>query len=383
MKKKILGVGIIAILIAISCFLTGCTDNKTTDGNQQVTADSSNMLYLHYDNDTKLYGYINSKGEYVIEPQFYEASAFDEESGLAKVKTTKSELNDSGYINKSGEFVIEPEYSYTNSENFKGEYAPICKWSYADSKGYYYLANKNGEIVTTGTNYIEMGYPSKDNMIAVKYCSGSGKDYQYWCGYINLEDEILIKLEGEFYGVTDFGENDIAFTRTVSSGSSYAMIDKEGNVLTKSNYLNPKSGYNKNGYMVVGSWSGGYGIIDLKGEFLVDYKFYDIGYISDNNLAFAKETSDGKYGIINEKGEWVVEPKFDNYSRNGIFNENGIALVIVDEKYGTINEKGEYITEPIYASANMPDGANYFVIQDEDKNTGIIGADGKELIAPF
>ena len=50
------------------------------------------------------YGYINPKGEIVINPQFDEAGSFSE--GLADVKIGGKE----GYINPKGEIVIEPQF---------------------------------------------------------------------------------------------------------------------------------------------------------------------------------------------------------------------------------------------------------------------------------
>lgn len=59
-------------------------------------------------------GFINKKGEWVIEPKFYAAKSFDPESGLAMVKTN----NQWGYVDTKGNFNIfhETEKSYVFSD---------------------------------------------------------------------------------------------------------------------------------------------------------------------------------------------------------------------------------------------------------------------------
>ncbi len=51
-----------------------------------------------------LYGYIDAKGEYVIEPQFVSAGDFDRE-GLALVQMNTGRW---GYINEKGDFIFTP-----------------------------------------------------------------------------------------------------------------------------------------------------------------------------------------------------------------------------------------------------------------------------------
>ncbi len=47
-------------------------------------------------------GYINGKGEWVIEPAFEGGKNFDPETGLARVKTAVNWA----YVNKSGEVIL-------------------------------------------------------------------------------------------------------------------------------------------------------------------------------------------------------------------------------------------------------------------------------------
>jgi hypothetical protein len=76
-------------------------------------------------------GYLNAKGEVVIQPQFHAAFAFSE--GLARV--SKDGL--CGFINKSGEWVIPPRFEYGNefSEELAGVSLGEEGWGFIDHSG--------------------------------------------------------------------------------------------------------------------------------------------------------------------------------------------------------------------------------------------------------
>lgn len=111
-------------------------------------------------------GYINKKGEWVIQPQFSATKEFDEQSGLARVKTgevwgyvnTKGEIlnvNDteywgdfseglaegkkgkkSGFYDTKGHWVIEPQFE--NVRDFKNGFASVKvgdKWGVINKEG--------------------------------------------------------------------------------------------------------------------------------------------------------------------------------------------------------------------------------------------------------
>ena len=85
------------------------------------------------------WGYINQEGTMVIDPIYENSEAFTE--GMAAVAIRDSEGNKKwGYINQSGEFVIEPIFdsAFAFSENL----AVV----YVDDKGYGYI-DRNGQFV--------------------------------------------------------------------------------------------------------------------------------------------------------------------------------------------------------------------------------------------
>lgn len=76
-------------------------------------------------------GYLNAKGEVVIQPQFHAAYAFSE--GLARVN--KDGL--CGFIDKSGEWVIRPRFQYANdfSDGLAGVPLGEAGWGFIDRDG--------------------------------------------------------------------------------------------------------------------------------------------------------------------------------------------------------------------------------------------------------
>ncbi len=92
------------------------------------------------DLNTDSYGFINTKGEIVIEPQFIRASNFSE--GFASVFNTDKSC---GFINENGDFVIEPKYS--GCCDFKNGLANV-----AAEEGSCYI-NKKGEIIWCEETY--------------------------------------------------------------------------------------------------------------------------------------------------------------------------------------------------------------------------------------
>ncbi|AUP79605.1 WG repeat-containing protein [Flavivirga eckloniae] len=82
--------------------------------------------------DGKRWGYINTKGEYVIEPQFNDAEIFGKDTALAPVKPFFK--NSWGFVNEKGEMVIPPNYFITPSFSFnrktKGFLGSLAKVKY-------------------------------------------------------------------------------------------------------------------------------------------------------------------------------------------------------------------------------------------------------------
>lgn len=88
-----------------------------------------------FENTDGKYGYMNTKGEVVINPQFNQAYDFSE--GMATVSNSDGKY---GYINKKGEIVI--NYQFSQAGGFYNGLAPFCtgnNWGYINKKGEYVI----------------------------------------------------------------------------------------------------------------------------------------------------------------------------------------------------------------------------------------------------
>lgn len=94
-----------------------------------------------------LYGYINKKGEVVIEPRFTWAKKFC--NGLAAVQVRMEAGGKWGFINTQGELVIDAVYNEV--EDFTKDY--IRAYKYDNFK--YYILDKTGRIIYSGQYSIE------------------------------------------------------------------------------------------------------------------------------------------------------------------------------------------------------------------------------------
>ena len=88
--------------------------------------------------DKDAYGYMNNKGEVVIEPQFRDAMPFSE--GMAAVSL---ELQRWGYIDRTGKLVIDCQFN--SSSSFKNGLAQVSLPGY--NRGYMGYIDKTGKYI--------------------------------------------------------------------------------------------------------------------------------------------------------------------------------------------------------------------------------------------
>jgi len=158
-------------------------------------------------------GYIDLKGEFIIEPQFYRANYF--QNGLARViiKDAETRRKTEGYINNKGEFVVQPTIKMGNARDFSEGLAAVSidgqKW---------------GFINTDGKMVIAAEYEK-----AASFSEGLAKvriDGKY--GFIDKSGTLVIKPK--FENVSNF-HNGIASIFLKNDRMGY--INKEGDYIWK------------------------------------------------------------------------------------------------------------------------------------------------------
>lgn len=173
--------------------------------------------------ENEKWGFINTDGTYIIEPQFEYARRFSE--GLALVKI----CNKVGYIDKSGSYIIHPQYGYAHDfsegiaavrrcydkeKEYKSKYN-VCNWGYIDKKG-------NWVITPT---FIEAKSFS---------CGLAPVQNSHGWGFINMQGNYVIQPQPKFVNAWEFiREVGLARVRIGDRGpgGKSMYIDKEGNLI--------------------------------------------------------------------------------------------------------------------------------------------------------
>ena len=259
------------------------------------------------------WGYINNKGDFVIQPHFGNAQDF-QDNGLASVE----ENGLYGLINELGHYIVNPKYQYIN--DFSESRSVVL-----NQNGFKVIAEKGNEITSKAYDYISTFQGNR------ALFGGIGPQGSYLYGYLDREGREVIPLKYE-YG-SNFKDN-----RAVVKirENQHALIDPNGNILTTYNY---------------------------------NY----VGNIGDGLLAFKKDP-DGKFGFIDINGNIIIEPQYTGVQ---IFNNGITSINISDDiynKYGVIDKRGNFIIEPKYNDIIFLGEDRIAVGKAIDENNPFIGS---------
>lgn len=354
------------------------------------TTDTDNIKLIPIKAGEK-WGYVDDKGQYVINTQFEDAYNFSE--GLALFKSADGKY---GFIGEDGKFVINPIYKYANSfsegmacvvmENGKPQFIDknnkilftVDKAEYCfgfkeglarvQIKGKYGFIDKTGKIIVNPI--YEDAQDFKEGLAAVAK-KDEKKDEVLW-GYIDKTGAVkinfqFVKDKDKWFCEPGSFRDGLAFTSI--DGKQWGCIDKDGKY-----QINPQfEGDFGNSYEFINgvslvSQGGSYGYIDKKGKYIINPQFKKARRFSANNFA-AVQHSDGKWGFINKEGKYEINPQFEEVA-GGFFGK--IAFVKSSDKYGIIDKKGLYIVNPQFDDVKLYDiGSNYSVETDYVDNDGI------------
>ncbi len=262
------------------------------------------------------YGYINSKGEMVIQPQFDRANKFN--NGLALVEIESKNMSDipnhydyalgkKGYIDKTGKFVIPPN-NFDFAEDF--------------SEG---LA----------------GVSIKEH-----------KEFNSSYGYIDVIGKIVIKPQFQTVGKFREGTADVRMPN-----GKWGVIDKEGKFIITPIYdgVVPFSENIGIGGIIKNKKSTPFDqkisdfesvFYDRSGNIIVHSKYFAFGLFNDGLVLIVTEQGEG---FIDKTGKIIIEPKF----RKALSFSEGLCPVLVDKNWGYIDKTGKMIVEPRFNKASM------------------------------
>lgn len=292
-------------------------------------------------NGETLYGFMNTKGEVVVDAKYNEVAPFS--NGLAAVyEYEKYDLELSpnwvveaykdhiGFIDRTGNLVIPMIYEQVG--RFSEGRATVCKnkrWGVIDDNG-------NVIVPFQYTNSFSLGI-----------CSNGLMSFQ--------------------------------------SNGKYGYLDKAGKVKISAVY--DAAGQFVDGFAVV-SKNGFYGMIDTTGKTVIPFKYVRLGYFQEGMALYSDESGwNCKYGYINSKGEEVTPVM---YNKAYDFS-NGLAMVsvtderfsdpVIQDRYGFIDKNGNEVIPLKYSSAESFVSGLALVRENSPDHIGSMG--GSSVSARF
>lgn len=304
------------------------------------------------------WGFIDPNGTIVIEPQFDNASCFNE--GLAKIQ-----IGDKwGFIDPTGNIVIQPQFEYVSdfhegraiiqrgekygfidqtgkiiAEPQFDEYTPFSN-GYAivekdDCPGF---IDKLGNVIIT-PQYITLSNFHED--VAAFYAGKSDYGYIYKSGRVifqspDFDEEYDLYTEDTVGDCNEDYENSIDDYFISMNGQRAYWKFQEASFFHEG--LAP----------VWDEETDRWGFVNESGEMVIPYRFDYADHFSEGLawVGLEDENGDNKYGFIDKSGELVIDAQYDPSNKNRYSPEcrfhGGIALIRKDGKDGYINQKGEW-----------------------------------------
>lgn len=262
----------------------------------------SNLVFYNeraffQDIKSKKYGFINKKGDIVIEPKYVNVNSFSDSLASVNFGKTKDD-SEWGYINTEGETIIKGKY--TNAKDFSEGLATVFIADY----------NIQADITTFSFNWLVIN--KKGNIVSGPFNGLSNKLYYYKNGFCKVEKHFMNNTMG------------------------WRFIDKKGNFTTDFDLEE------------ITSFNFGYAGVKLKGKYMfidetnkiVSENFEKVLPFSESYAAVKK---DGKWGYIDTTFTEVIPYKYDSCTSF----ENSLAKVVIKSDAlvinAYINKKGEII----------------------------------------
>lgn len=330
-------------LILSVCLFIGCTGSDDMD---------YNLIPVEINGR---YGYVNPKGEYVINPQFDDATFFQE--GIARVR--KGGLY--GYILKDGSYLCLPTYKEATVFNegiawgVKEKEMPVAIGT--DGKELFTAKGVRGVSlyseglakfsVRTDDKDILWGYLDKKGNVVIPptysraklFSNGLaavGEKFEY-DGYINKKGKKVIDLPCCIAG--SFGDNGQAIVKQdCQNEQGYGVIDRNGHYVITPQFAEMKE--DGDNYLIRLSVYDDYGFCDSKGKIIINPQFEKAYGFYDSDLCLVSLNEE--LGYIDRKGRFAINPQFKGASP---FLRD-CAIATSGEKIGLINKKGDFVTNP-------------------------------------
>ena len=289
--------------------------------------------------------------------------------------------------NKYG--VIEDENTIINNEYDNIEYDNLNQLFIVKKDGKYGIVKLNGEtLISCLYDEIDIEgiyiYALKNEEQTIFNTSGEKIEDQKYKSVYNVENT--------------------NYKITINDENKYGVLDENNNSIISNNYF--YIGYLGNNYFVVSGQNGKNGIIDNKGDVILDTKYDTIEKIEDTNLIDAVEINTNTITLFNNemkelnkmsnanifveknyiriysnKEQKYFNSKGEEKSNKEILSQNKIFSDVKDGKWGFVDSNGNVIVDYIYDEVTEQNSYGFAGIKKDGK-WGSINEDGQVMIEP-
>ena len=276
------------------------------------------------ENAGKKDGFINTKGEVVVEPKY--RMVYDFQLDFIVVGKINGFLN---LLNQEGKEIVEDIYSSDVSLSFNDKLAKVKKKS------------KYGFIDINGNEVIKCKYSGLERFS----CGISVFKEKKLYGCINTLGDII--LNPKYDKINGFA-NTISLQNSNSYNSAYDSAIKNA-------FMNQE--YSNTDARSIVSIGTSFGLIDTNGNEVVPLIFDDFDYYPKEEAYKVKKRND--YGFVDILGKELVTPQYKmvrNFS-------NGLAAIKNNEKWGFVNKSGMVLIECNYTNCTDFVGDGYAILE--------------------
>ncbi len=334
------------------------------------------------------FGFIDMKGNWVIDPQYKGAVSFNDFSNLTAVE--KDGLW--GFIDKDNQFIIQPRFETASGfesnglakvtlngvetliDTFGTTLLDTENTSHSNNSSIVPNKNETGESgKVKPPEHTENVISSKDiNLEHFIFTEGLAIRIQNGkAGYIDKTGFFVILPQ--FDNAAPFGKNGLA---PVEKDKHWGFIDKSGNWVIQP-ILEDKTFFSKNG-LAVGKINNLFGYIDETGKWVILAKYKKAESFAENGLALVEEN--GKYNYIHTDGTNAFEQEYGKNSQS--FFDTGTALIEIDEKFGLIDSSGKELIKPQFDQFLLNPKPDNYIFVKKGNYWGILKKDGKWAVSP-
>ncbi|MDX1741136.1 MAG: WG repeat-containing protein, partial [Rhodothermales bacterium] len=261
-------------MLCTSVGLTGCDAIPGIGGSddEEVVA----LYPVQLDGD---WGYINSNGRMVIEPDFQNAGTFSE--GMAPARSSWRY----GYIDRHGEFVIEPRFEH--ARRFSDGLAAVRvdgRWGYIDKSGSFAINPifVNAEPFAEGRAFVRT------------------TDYDW--EYIDTDGQVVRTSETPHFHSHEFSSFSEGVALYEADDGSFGFIDRDGNPVIPAQYASAQAfSEGKAAIKISDRW----GFINRDQKTVISPQYISAGSFGDK-LAPVRDGGN-TWGYVNESGTLIIQ----------------------------------------------------------------------------